>query len=151
MRKSVLTFKDALGLYWTDRYKPIFEAVINLIFSVLLAKKIGISGIFIGTIISTLTTCFWIEPYVLFKNGFEETAKFYFVKYIYNTIIMVTTGLVTWKLSNIITGVTIISFIAKILIVVIVPNLIFILLFRRKEEFKYFIGIVKEIINRRNL
>lgn len=147
MRKSVLTFKDALGLYWADRYKPIFEAVINLVFSVLLAKKIGISGIFIGTIISTLTTCFWIEPYVLFKNGFKETAKFYFVKYTYNTIIMVITGLVTWKLSEIITGITIISFIAKALLVVIVPNLIFILLFRRKEEFEYFVGIIRGIIN----
>ena len=31
MRKAVNTFKDASGLYWNDRYKPLAEAVINLV------------------------------------------------------------------------------------------------------------------------
>ena len=41
MRQSVLTFTDAFGLYWYSRYKPIFEAIINLIVSLALAPKFG--------------------------------------------------------------------------------------------------------------
>src|SRR5699024_7328010 len=51
MRRTVLTFKDALGLYWYDRYKPIMESIINLVASIVLAKIFGLIGIFIGTTI----------------------------------------------------------------------------------------------------
>ena len=60
MRQSVLTFRDAYGLYWYDRYKPIAESVINLAVSILLAIPFGVAGILAGTFVSTMTTCFWI-------------------------------------------------------------------------------------------
>lgn len=61
MRQAVLTFRDAFGIYWQDRYKPLFESVINLVVSIGLASVWGIFGVFIGTAVSTLTTCFWVE------------------------------------------------------------------------------------------
>ena len=54
VRKTTLVYRDSLGLFWNDRYKPIFEAVINIIVSVLLAPRLGIAGVFIGTFISTI-------------------------------------------------------------------------------------------------
>ena len=46
IRKTALTFRDALGLYWYDRYKPIIESIINLVISIILTKKFGVIGIF---------------------------------------------------------------------------------------------------------
>lgn len=46
MRRAVLTFRDATGNFYYDRYKPIFEAIINLIVSIILARKIGVAGVF---------------------------------------------------------------------------------------------------------
>lgn len=40
MRQSVLTFREAMGLYWYDRHKPLFESAINLAVSILLAKPV---------------------------------------------------------------------------------------------------------------
>jgi O-antigen/teichoic acid export membrane protein len=71
MRKAVCMFKDATGLYWNDRYKPLAESVINLVASIYLTIHYGVVGVVVGGIISTLLTCFWVEPYVLFNNGID--------------------------------------------------------------------------------
>lgn len=62
MRASILTFKDAAGIYHEDRFIPIVEATVNVIFSMLLAFKIGIIGVFIGTIISSGIVYFYSYP-----------------------------------------------------------------------------------------
>ena len=66
-------------------YKPLFESAINLAASLLLVQKFGVAGILGGTVISTVTTCFWMEPYILMRYGIREDwqgkLKDYFVRY----------------------------------------------------------------------
>lgn len=78
MRQSTLVFKDASGTFYKDRHKPIFEGVINLTLSLILVNILGINGILIATIITNLTICHTIEPYVLHKYGFEDKPKGYY-------------------------------------------------------------------------
>ena len=75
MRQINLQFREAMGLFWYDRYKAVAEAIINLVVSIALVKNYGVAGIFLGTIISTLTTCFWVEPYVLMRYGIKDNWK----------------------------------------------------------------------------
>ena len=49
----------------------------NLILSLILVRFLGISGVLIATIITNLTICMPIEPYVLYKYGFEKSIKKY--------------------------------------------------------------------------
>ena len=44
-RKVNLLFREAKGLFWYDRYKPLFESAINLAASLLLVQKFGVAGI----------------------------------------------------------------------------------------------------------
>lgn len=53
MRASVTTFKEAAGIFHEDRHIPVIEALLNLFISIILAKFIGVSGVFLGTILST--------------------------------------------------------------------------------------------------
>ncbi|MFQ9801542.1 MAG: hypothetical protein ACLR23_24475 [Clostridia bacterium] len=70
-----------MGLFWYDRYKPIAEVILNLVASILLAKPFGISGVFAGTVVSTLLTSFWIEPYILYRRGFpSKPLRHYFYR-----------------------------------------------------------------------
>ena len=71
MRESVEQFQTASGNFYQDRYGAILEALVNLIVSIILAKHIGIAGVFIGTLISNLTVIFWTKPYVLYKYVFN--------------------------------------------------------------------------------
>jgi len=146
MRESVRTFRSALGVYRYDRYKSIFEASINLVASIILAKKIGIIGIFIGTFLSTMLVCFWVEPYMLYKHGLHGNTREYFGYYAYNTIITLLAYIPTVLLSNIIKGNSIGEFLYKIVICVTIPNAIFIILNHKRNEFIYYYNILKKWI-----
>lgn len=144
MRRSVLAYRDALGLYWFDRYKPIFEAAINLGVSIWLGLKIGAAGIFIGTAISTLTTCFWVEPYVLYKYGFHKSLFPYFLRYVKYTLICIAAGAFTYWITMFVHVDGILGFALIAVICMVVPNVVFLLVFYRTKEFKYLLAMVRK-------
>lgn len=80
MRNNVLLFRDATGTFYNDRWKPLVEGIMNVVLSVLFVKWVGVTGVIIATIITNLTICHIVEPYVLFKNAFHESPKFYYFK-----------------------------------------------------------------------
>ena len=148
MRQAVTTFRDAYGLYWNDRYKPIFEVIINIIFSLLLGYKLGIIGIFLGTIISTITVCLWVEPYIVYKYAFKSSSREYFKKYFYYLIIEAITFIITYVLCLGFEPPTIFNLIIKIIICLIVPNIIFFIFFSRTKEFAYIYERVIDILKK---
>lgn len=137
MRKATLTFREAFGLYWYDRYKHIFTAIINLSASVVLVRKFGMAGIFYGTLVSMLSTCFWVEPYVLYKYGFNKKSRIYFFKYILYTSVVVATGFLTKICCGLIMYTGIAGLLSKVIICCVIPNLIFLLLFYKTREFQF--------------
>lgn len=147
-RQSVLTFRDAMGLYWYDRHKPILESIINLVVSILLAKPLGITGIFIGTFVSSVTTCTWIEPYVLFRHGFGSSSRKYFLRYVLNLLVTVLAGIATWWLCSLLPGTGLLNFIAKIGLCAIVPNLFYLTVYARTPEFHYYRTLLRGIVGR---
>lgn len=96
MRQMTLRFRDGMGLYWYDRFKPFFEVTINLVVSLLLVKKYSIAGVVLGTVVSSLLTNFWVEPYVLFRHGIRENWKkglrSYFLRYGQYTLFSLAAG-----------------------------------------------------------
>lgn len=150
MRKAVLTFRDPLGLFWYDRYKPLAEALINLAVSVVLAVRFGIAGILLGTLISTLATCFWIEPYVLYRYGLKNALPLsgYFAEYLKNTLITVTAGLAVQALCSLIPERGVLFFILRMGACFIAANLIFLLFYGRREEFRYYRGLLAALLRR---
>lgn len=81
MRQTCQTYNTTLGLFWNDRFKPWIEAMINLASSIILIRYFGFMGVLLGTLISTVTTSFWVEPYILYKHGFKMKLKDYFIRY----------------------------------------------------------------------
>lgn len=147
MRQPVLTERDALGIFWYDRYKPIFESVINLGFSIPLALKFGIAGVLLGTLISTVTTSLWVEPYVLFKYGFHKNCAVYFAKYFGYTAVTLAAGGVCYFLSNQVhISAPVLRFAVKALICAVVPNIIFLLVYSRTSAFQAVWDIIKKKI-----
>ena len=57
MRQTNLLFREAMGLFWNDRYKAVAESVINLVASLALVQRYGVAGIVGGTIISSVHLC----------------------------------------------------------------------------------------------
>ena len=51
-RKMVITYKDAAGIWWEDRFRPFVMAATNLISNLILVQFIGIWGIILSTILT---------------------------------------------------------------------------------------------------
>ena len=82
MRQTVLVFRDATGTFYYDRWKPLVEGLLNVVFSVLLVKVFGIVGVIAATIATNLIVCHIVEPYVLFKKAFDQSpGRYYFKNY----------------------------------------------------------------------
>lgn len=145
IRKTCLTFKDALGLFWQDRYKPIIESIINLVASIILGIKYGVLGIFMGTIISTVTTSLWIEPYVLYKYYFKENIIDYLYRFIKYTLVVVLTYLIVQKIVILISINGILGLLIKGVVSLILSILIMTIVFIKTNEIKHVKKIFKDI------
>ena len=92
LRQATLLFKDATGTFYNDRWKPFFEGTLNVILSIslvlifgeLFGDDVGVVGVIVATIITNLTICHVVEPYVLFKHAFRQSPKKYWARnYLY--------------------------------------------------------------------
>ncbi len=149
MRKTVLTFKEALGLPWYDRYKPLLAALANLIFSIILAKTLGIIGVFIGTTIANLGVNVWFEAFVLFKHGFGKKFIYFIGTYVKQFMIVILLAIVTDAAIHVFDLNGIAGFLVNIVICLIVPNTIMLALFFRNNEFKYIKNLIPSILKKR--
>lgn len=89
MRKPIHTFKTTSGLFEKDRYAPIIESIINIILSIVLVKTIGLSGVIIGTIVSSLFVPVWVTPHIVYKYLFKQREGKYYLNQLLNTIITI--------------------------------------------------------------
>lgn len=149
MRTNTLMFRDCAGLMWQDRWKPIAEAGINLVASIVLAKFMGLNGIILGTIISTIVAPLWVEPFVLYKYYFKKSVWRYLGKYAFYTVVTVGAGALTYWLCSLLPFAGIGWFVLKCGICLVVPNVIFLLCYFKTSEFKGVIGLAKQVLQRK--
>lgn len=136
IRKIPLIFKESMGLLWQDRFKPLIEAGINLVISIIGVYCMGITGVFLGTFISMVTTSLWVEPYVLFKHGLKRSwREFWWKNAAYFLTFLVTIAL-TYFVGALYDGPLLYVFIYRLVICIFFPNILLFLLFHRWEEFR---------------
>ncbi|TDS13441.1 O-antigen/teichoic acid export membrane protein [Maribacter caenipelagi] len=74
-------FKQAYGLY-DDTWAPITEGILNLIISILFAKKYGLIGILLGTNVSLFFIVAIWRPYYVYRDGFKKPIAGYILGFI---------------------------------------------------------------------
>lgn len=146
MRRPAMAFREATGNYRKDWYSPIIEAVINIFVSIVMAKYIGLAGVFIGTIISSLCTNFWLEPFVICKKSLKINLKQYFLMYLKYALVVLIIVIVTYIVTALITIGGLCGLIIRGIISVVIPILILILIYFKNEYFKYYIAMFKRKI-----
>jgi O-antigen/teichoic acid export membrane protein len=148
MRNPITTVKSTSGIFHDDRYAPLGQAVINLVVSIVLVKQIGIVGVFLGTLISAVLVPFWTTPFLVYKKVFGLPLKRYYYTYFLYLVIGLGTYYVTSLLTHFITVDNFTTFIIKASISMLIPNLIYLVIFYRTSEFKYLLEIAKNILSK---
>lgn len=141
---TITTFRSTLGLFTQGQYRPLIVTAINIGLSIGLSYRWGITGVLAATFISRLCVNLWYDPWLIHKKGFYTSVKPYFKKNLLRVIMLVMVGGGMQEISSIVfrNGINIINFFVMVLITVVLPNGIFILVFHRKEEFKYFLNLI---------
>lgn len=149
MRSSIITFKSKAGIFSEDKFIPLIESIINLGTSILLVKYFGIAGIFMGTTISTIIIPLWIQSKLVYEKVFDKSVLEYFKTYIYYIILTIFAGiLTTFVCSKLVMWTGFSSLVAKGIICLLIPNLIYFIVFFNTNELRYLFNIFKPMVNK---
>lgn len=134
-RRTVITFKDAAGIWVEDRFKPIVSAIVNVILNVILIKLVGIAGVVISTIISFMAVEIPWETSVLFKCYFKTSSVKYYMNQIKYGVLWCGIIALTYSICNILPNNDWVKLIGSGMICTIVPNAIIAVVFRRNMRY----------------
>lgn len=74
----IWSYREATGMYLQTKYVMVATAIVNLAVSIVLGKVLGLAGILFATSIARISTYFWYEPKLLFKQFFGEAVWNYY-------------------------------------------------------------------------
>lgn len=147
LNNVVISIQTASGLYEKDKYVPLIQSAVNLVISIYLGKKIGLAGVFIGTIISTFIPLI-VKPVIVYKNVFKENVTLYFKDFTKQAIVVIISVYISTfiakyvQISNFY-----INFVVLLLISLVVPCVIIFIVFHKNEAYKNVISRIKHIFN----
>jgi O-antigen/teichoic acid export membrane protein len=152
VRNSVKVFREAAGMFEKVKYMMCLAAVINIVLSIVMGALFGVLGVLLATSIATLSTYYWYEAKLLMENLFGCSVKIYLkgqIKSFYLTVICI---FITWLCVSMINEVTIKNLIIKMCICLVVPNIFYVIVFKKEEEFQEVFTMVirnlKKLIDR---
>lgn len=94
----VTTFREAAGLFRKTKYIMVCTAILNIVFSIVLGKILGLAGILFATSLAKISTYFWYEPKLLFRDFFMCSSWNYYGKLLKGvgvTLLSIGAGLVS--------------------------------------------------------
>lgn len=139
---------SSAGLYTKDKYIPLIQSIINIIFSIILVKYYGLSGVFMGTIISCILPTI-VKPIIIYNNIFKMSSKIYFINYFKQILLLIIGSAITVYLTSIINiSNPYINIIVYLLISLIIPLLIIFIVYNKTSEYKDAFERVRKIIRR---
>ena len=148
MNNTVISIQTASGLYEKDKYVPLIQSAVNLIVSIDLGIKMGLVGIFIGTIVSTMLPLI-IKPFIVYKYVFDNKVSLYFKEFMLQTGIIVLSTIGSVMLINVINvGNVYIDLFVRLILSVSIPLVLIYIVYRKKDSFRDLFGRVRTVLNK---
>lgn len=171
MRQSIGMAKVSAGIYDQDKYLAVIGALITFIFSWILVKPLGISGVMLGNIIGIVAIPYWVQPFLVYDGIFKKSVKSYHVKFVIYTFLTMLYAFISYALCDFIYRNThvvdnlsgnfarclnisekislhVSQILVNAVICVVIPNLLNLILFCRTKEFKSLWNYLKSFLKR---
>ena len=147
MRNATLVFRDALGLFRYDRWKTVVEALVNLGASILLARWLGMVGVFLGTTVSIVLISLWVEPLILYKKYLKTPILPYFARFALYLLSAAAAAALTWLLCRPMPDGAL-GVLLRLPVCLTAPTALLALLWHRSEEFRVLWEIAQPYLKR---
>jgi hypothetical protein len=149
IRQCIFVARNVTGEYTKDKWFAVVEALLNVVIGVVLVSKIGVIGIPIGNIISTLAVPFWVQSRIVYKDIFGVRVREYFLCYIkYFVVFLISGGLTYAACIFADTESLLLDFFVRVVLCLIIPNAVNVIAFLRTEEFGYIRGAAAGLVGR---
>lgn len=151
IRRTMTLFKDSAGICKEDKNCYIVMALINVLLSIILCNFIGMSGVILGTAISYLYLIIYSYPKYVFKPLFSKNVMAYYMENLKFFLFILISAVLSFFIgSELQIGNIVLAILVKGFASVIVASLVFVVMFFRTSEFKYYLNNAKKILLKRS-
>lgn len=144
-------YMNGSALWWRGKLCFFWEAISNLILNIILGKIWGTTGILIATILTIIVFNYFGRNRIVFRYYFQDMKQKTYYKdvlvYVFTAIISCAIGYgvsIKISLANLV-----IRFLLLLVVALVVPNVMYLLFFRRTAYLKRGIATIKQIIKRK--
>ncbi len=146
------TFRSTLGLFTQGQYIPLVVAALNVFLSIGLSFPFGVAGVIIATPLARCCINVWYMPLIIHRDGFKQPVSPFYKSYFWRILFLLGMMLAMVMFSQkviFVNGVTVLNFIIAVVITTIVPNMLFVLVFLKTDELRYFQHLLlKQVLKR---
>ena len=146
LRSPVSVLREASGTYEVDKWYTMVAAGVNLVVSLPLAYYMGLDGVFLGTICSMLVL-HMSRTIILFKKGDYNMT---YIQYLYLILKHIVIGVLFFYITSYIVREICnyidndyISFVISGLLVIVIPNILWLAIYYKNENFQHIINRIK--------
>lgn len=140
------TYKDAAGIWHEDRFRPLVTALVNLGLNVILVQFIGIYGVILSTVISMIVVGMPWLLHNLFTVLFDKQyLKPYIRQLIMGVLVTIVGCVITYEIIKMIHIPLLATLIVRAFICCIIPNILYFVVFRKKQEFKESVELIDKM------
>ncbi|MCR5669728.1 MAG: polysaccharide biosynthesis protein [Butyrivibrio sp.] len=137
-------YKTAAGVFEPDKYLALIQGAVNLVISIVLVQTpLGITGVYVGTVVSGLIANI-TKPIIIYRVCFDKKAFGYFADTLKYFASVAAVLFICMFISRfVIADLNFFTFILMAIIITVIFNGVYILLYGRTEEFRYVYGRIK--------
>ena len=138
INQVLCTYKDSAGIWHEDKFRPLVTAICNLIMNLIMVQFWGIYGVLLSTVLATLFIGMPWLLHNLFTILFERKyLRKYLNKLLYYVIIVLIGCVLTYTTCIYLPFKSKwIVLIARAIICCIIPNVLYLIIYHNKQEFK---------------
>lgn len=144
IRKTVVTFKDAMGLFRQDWYKPLLESALGIGLAIGFSYIWGTFGVVIGYTIPTIFVAIPIENFVLFRHGLKQKVTPQFLNLGLTVVVAVGLTALTYYICTFIPD-GLGWFVVEAIFCILFSAIVYFVLTCRTKEFRYYHDLAKSI------
>lgn len=144
------TFRSSMGLFSQGWYRSLIVAAVNIVLSVLLGKWWGLFGVLIATFLANASIRIWFDPMIVFKYGFDSSAKEYLFSCIRRVVQIAGIAFLLLMVRPYVLhqNVTLINFAIMAVLTAMVSIAGFWVFNRKQDEYQYTKNVMRKILSK---
>ena len=147
INRLIGVYKDAAGIWYKDRFRPLITAGVNLGLNILSVNIMGLYGVVLSTVLSTLLISIPWLIHNLFSLVFDRSRiKSYVMELCKYSVVVIVSCVICFLICELLVFNLWITLIVRLLICFIISNALYIVFFRKTLVFSAAITLVDRII-----